>query len=272
MLQSLLNAFETTLKDLSALLLLPALMGLLIHLVETASYNIQSRTFGRWFTIISTGWLGVPVHEFGHMFFCVPFMHRIDEVQLFSVSGSQKTLGFVKHSYNPKNPVAVLGNLFIGFGPLLLGSAIIWLCFKLVVPDLLHLLLQDASFTDAMFWTVSLPGIASGIDLSSGWTWLCLYVVFCTASHMGPSVSDIKSGLSGAAALFLLVFALNLAAMAPRLGSLKNAGLLLYHAGRIISMLMLPATTAAIAGFLLSWLAATVFSLLTEKEIPMPWR
>lgn len=76
--------------------------------------------------------VGTPVHEFGHAMMCILFGHRITKMKLLAFpTGRSRTLGFVEHSYNRKNPWAVFGNLFISFGPIFSGLVVIILVLNL---------------------------------------------------------------------------------------------------------------------------------------------
>ena len=79
--------------------------------------------------------VGTPVHEFGHALMCVPFAHRITDMKLLQFpKGRSRTLGYVEHSYNHKNPWAVFGDLFISFGPIFSGMGVMVLVLMLCFP------------------------------------------------------------------------------------------------------------------------------------------
>ena len=165
--------------------------------------------------------LGTPIHELGHALMCLVFGHKITEMRLLlPPRHSSGTLGYVAHSYNPRNPWAVLGNLFIGVGPIFSGLGVIVLTLMLTFPAewrayvalsgmesvgngtvwdiakaILSLLLSmpKAFFTDR--WWVALLG-----------TVVILFVV----RHVTLSWADIRGALTALPlyALMLAVFAL----------------------------------------------------------------
>ena len=75
-----------------------------------------------------------PLREAGHALMAVLFLHRITDIRLLDLHDADGELGFVEHDYNPRNPVALLGNFFYALGPVLLGlffSVIVFLsCFR----------------------------------------------------------------------------------------------------------------------------------------------
>ena len=79
--------------------------------------------------------VGTPVHELGHALMCIPFAHRITDMKLLlPPSRRSRTLGYVEHSYNRKNPWAVFGDLFISFGPIFSGIGVMILVLNLCFP------------------------------------------------------------------------------------------------------------------------------------------
>ena len=81
------------------------------------------------------GWIGVPVHEFCHAFFCRVFLHEIKSIKWFDPSGKGGAQGSVTHTYSEWNPYQRIGHFFIGLGPVLLGPALIAATFLICVPS-----------------------------------------------------------------------------------------------------------------------------------------
>lgn len=89
--------------------------------------------------------VGTPVHELGHALMCIPFAHRITDMKLLKApSRRSRTLGYVEHSYNRKNPWAVFGNLFISFGPIFSGLGVMILVLTLCFPSQWNAYLENA--------------------------------------------------------------------------------------------------------------------------------
>jgi hypothetical protein len=121
------QALSATLIQL-LILLGPGLVLTLILNFETRFIeNRAVSTMGRGWYLGLCGWLGTIVHELGHAFFCVIFGHKITDMKLFSPNPETGALGYVKHTYNRKNIYQLVGNFFIGIGPILLGTVVIFL-------------------------------------------------------------------------------------------------------------------------------------------------
>ncbi len=71
--------------------------------------------------ILFTSVLSVPLREAGHAMMAVLFLHRVEDMRLLDLRAADGEFGFVEHSYNPRNPVALLGNFFYALGPVAVG-------------------------------------------------------------------------------------------------------------------------------------------------------
>lgn len=110
------------------------LFGKVIALCNGAFY----RNFGSKGRAVcyATGFIGTPVHEASHALMCLIFGHKIVEIKFFQPNSSDGTLGYVRHSYNPKNIYQKVGCLFIGIAPVLVGALILAGLLYLLLPEL----------------------------------------------------------------------------------------------------------------------------------------
>jgi hypothetical protein len=206
----------------------PGLVLTLILHFETRF--IQNRIVGtlglKWYLGLF-GWLGTIIHELGHAIFCLIFGHKISEMKLFDPDPETGTLGYVKHSYNSKNIYQLVGNFFIGIGPILLGTAVIFLLafwlLRLNPPNLnngFSNIALDLNTWDTFktllqtFWNSSsnlLGEVFSRPHLSS-WEWyVFIYLAFAIGSSITLSPPDIKAAFSGFGIILILIFIINLA-------------------------------------------------------------
>ncbi len=198
------------------LLLGPGLvLAYAMHLLSGLIRNSAARIFGDRIYIGLTV-PGIMVHELGHAFFCFVFGHKINTMQLFK-PGSDGTLGYVNHSYNPKSRYQTIGNFFIGTGPIWFGAASIFILSLYMLPPTVFEPMKDIGLTYDSFtpgagiifvikeisitvWAVfcSLFNIA----YLGEWTfYLFIYFVFCIGSHVTLSRSDFKGATQGFFAL-----------------------------------------------------------------------
>ncbi len=119
--------------------------GLCVSLCRRLFVKMMGGGAGR--TIVqATSIIGTPVHELGHAAMCLLFGHRIVEMSLWQPRSSDGTLGHVSHTYNRRNPYHILGNLFIGIGPVFSGLAVLTLFLKLCFPGALATYFANARF------------------------------------------------------------------------------------------------------------------------------
>ncbi|MGL1935803.1 MAG: hypothetical protein OCD01_12315 [Fibrobacterales bacterium] len=163
-----------------------------------------------------TGMIGVPVHEIGHLIFCIPFGHTITSASFFNPKTFE--LGSIEHQYNPNNPYHLIGNFFISIGPLLLGSTLLWVLtltffdtsFNDFVPSVIDLSsIQNAcnSLYSALF--TATHHLISLFQFREPSTWLFIYLSISISSHMELSPPDIKGMFSGFLAISITLLVLN---------------------------------------------------------------
>ena len=183
----------------------------------------------------ATGFIGTPVHEASHALMCLIFGHKITEIKLFSLDPSDGTLGYVRHSYNPKNLYQKVGCLFIGIAPVFVGSLILAGILYLLLPDLFAEVsskVGEADFTsDAGGALLSiLSAFALMFTYIGRWQWwVFLLVGSFIALHMTLSREDVKGALSGIVAYLFIFLAVD-AVLA-----LVNASLLSSFTGGVLA-------------------------------------
>ncbi len=134
---------------------------------------------------------GVMIHEIGHAFFCVIFRHRIVELKLFAPE-ADGTLGYVRHTCNPKSLYQRIGNFFIGTGPIWFGIGVLCLFSWLLLP--------------ADIWTNhSFRAVMGNFFSAAFWgrwqSYVWLYLALTTASHITLSPPDLVGSVDGGIAL-----------------------------------------------------------------------
>lgn len=199
------------------------IFGLLLYFISRSTRKAFANSNLSNLDIYLTGWIGTPVHEFGHAFFCILFGHRITEIKLFSPNSMDGSLGFVKHSYNPESYYQRVGNFFIGTGPIFFGSFILYILIWFCLPNSTGIsnLIATNEFKGAGIFEfiksagaiftfgIKLTGSVFALSNLNEFTfWLFVYLSFCISSHMQLSLPDLKSMWSGfLAILFIFLFA-----------------------------------------------------------------
>ena len=168
--------------------------------------------------------LSTPLREVGHAMMAVLFWHRVEDVQLLNLGDPDGEFGFVEHSYDPRNPVALLGNFFYAVGPAVLGMLAVTLifltCFHGVLPayfEEIHAL-GEAGAGVGEYLKAAFSFIPKMFSLGEAATWLrvlgCALLVFlCLGIYVSPveifeaaSGIVILTGLGMAASGVLLLF------------------------------------------------------------------
>jgi hypothetical protein len=173
------------------------------------------------------GWLGTIVHELGHAVFCLFFRHKITAIKLFDPDPESGTLGYVEHSYNSASIYQSVGNFFIGIGPILLGTAIIYLLAyfllglnPLNLADKLNVQQSDIYSWEAFvqvlrtLWSSSaslLREVFAWSNLSNWHLYAFIYLTFAIGSSIRLSPADVKGALRGFGLILLLILVFNLA-------------------------------------------------------------
>jgi hypothetical protein len=159
------------------------------------------------------GWIGVPVHEFCHAFFCRIFFHKIQSITWFDPKGTGGSQGSVTHTYQPWNPYQRVGHFFIGLAPVLLGPAIITGVFLLCVPSArtLYPALTDGGVHGGLAFAKAQLAMTSFRNVGF---WIFVYVGFSIASQIELSKADLKQAAVGLVPVMLILLFFNFGAWA----------------------------------------------------------
>jgi len=215
---------STTFSQLFILLGPGLILALVMNFVSDFARNRASDVFGDRFFIYFTA-PGTIIHELGHAIFALIFGHEIAEIKLFSPD-EYGTLGYVHHRYKSGNLYQNIGNFFIGIGPIILGSLVIFFAARYTVGNEIFAPLSDIQISFQTFSSFqnlgsflgdvlqhALQVIAALFDLenfSNIWFYVFVYLVFSIGMHMKLSGSDLASAWSGFALVITLFFLFNL--------------------------------------------------------------
>ncbi len=204
------------------------ILALGMHLVSSRVKSGSWSLMGSRAYLALFGWLGTAVHELGHMLMCFVFLHKVEKVRLFSFNPEDNTLGYVKHSYNPRNPYHVVGNFFIALGPILLGTALLYGMALILLPG-------DGVFRPGT-WEVGMEDFASlyavhdlmcrawessadillrifDTENALHWQfWVFMYMLVCVGGGMSLSPEDISGGFRGFVAFVLITYVITVVA------------------------------------------------------------
>jgi hypothetical protein len=260
-----------TLGQMASLFAVIFIFGLLIHLVSHLTFRSLEKAFGRGGTYL-VAWLGTPIHELGHVVFCLVFFHRIVDVGFFKPDPATGILGYVYHTWNRRNPWHVLGNFFIGIGPVILGCGVLFALFYLLVPgsseawDAILAGMNGADAGDIGTYLAALGDSSLAmvraiftIHNLGGWRfWVFLYLSICVAANIRLSLLDVRGSLSGLGCVLLPFFLFNLIALlaGSARGDLLPPGF--SWLGAVYSLMIL-ALVMVVIGFALTYPVAAVY-------------
>ena len=260
------------------------IFGLLIHFISQLTFKSLERSFGRAGTYF-VAWLGTPIHELGHAVFCLIFMHKIIEIEFFKPDPITGTLGYVSHKWNRSNPWQVLGNFFIGVGPVVLGCIVLLAIFYFLIPsssqvwDAISTKVSEINQSHSIGGYFTILG-ASALDttrlvftvanLASWRFWVFCYVSICVASNIRLSLSDMKGALSGFGCVVLPFLLINFLGLITGFGIEKFFSFIASSLGMVYSLLIL-ALVMVLLGFILTYLVSAAFVKLRRGYILNPF-
>jgi ABC-type multidrug transport system fused ATPase/permease subunit len=262
-----------TFSQMASLFAGVVIFGLLINFISQFTFKSLERAFGRK-GVYFVAWLGTPIHELGHALFCVIFMHKIAKIEFFKPDPLTGTLGYVSHKWSHSNPWQVLGNFFIGFGPVILGCVVLFAVFYFLIPNssqawdsiLAEVREIDESYSLVNYFVI-FKGSAFAMtkliftvsNLTSWRFWVFLYLSICVASNIRLSLSDIKGALSGIGCVILIFLVVNFLGLISGLGSERFFPLTASSLGVIYSLFIL-ALIMVLLGFVLTYLVSATYT------------
>lgn len=189
------------------------LVGFLISLINKAFYSLAGATPA---VIYGTGFIGTPIHELSHAFFCLVFGHKINEIKLFQIGDEDGTLGYVNHSYNKRNIYHQIGNFFIGTAPILVGTVFLMLMMWLITPTTFGNIngnidaFVKGGLTFNNIFQALWGCIVSFFKGVTDWRWwLYIILVLFVAIHMNLSKADLDGSYIAIPFIVVIIFIVN---------------------------------------------------------------
>jgi len=226
----------------------------ILFVLQRSVFLLSTRLFdGR--IIYLSAWIGTPIHELSHAFFCFLFGHKIQKIVLFNPD-QRGTLGYVTHSYNNRNLWQIMGNFFIGIAPLFGGLLALYLLTYILLDNaasLFQLLNSVFSvkttgtfFSQLFVITTNFTDFIKQAYFTSPvklliWCYCCAAV----SLHLSPSKEDLKGAWFGF--FIFLLLCLSVMVMNQLLGwewffnwkLLINSASVLYVIGIVLASLLL---------------------------------
>ena len=195
-------------------------IGFIIYLLNVLFYRLVGN--GR-VACYASGLIGTPIHELSHALMCIIFRHKITDMKLYQMDDETGTMGYVNHSYNPRNRYQKIGNFFIGVAPIIGGSLVIHFLMRWLLPeesleisayiDDFTLLLSDGASLDMLTYSFAIMWESLLIIFTSFDKGLnCIVFLIlgaCVALHMKLSGADIKGAMPSIPLVVALIAAVN---------------------------------------------------------------
>lgn len=229
------------------------IFGFIIEELNKLSRNAVYRAFGTP-ALYLTSFIGTPVHEFGHYIMCKIFLHKVVEVKWFIPSAVKNggVLGYVKHGRS-NSIYQKVGDFFIGIGPLIVGSIIVILLSRYLIPNTFNTILtmEHLNIKEVVV------SIFSTDNLKNYKFWIFIILAVSICSHMSLSAPDVKNSYFGATALLVInmIFAYYIVATKMDLTVIKK---FLYNYNLTCIILMSIAVLIILLTLIISTIAASI--------------
>lgn len=285
--------FSKTFIDLFRLFGNIIIFGFILYLLSSMTRRIFAKTLGAKTELYITGWIGTPIHELSHALFCIIFNHKINDIKLFTTKSD--TIGYVLHSYDSRSWYQQIGNFFIGVGPIIMGTLIVYFLFLLLAPELKENIFsvkidydKSAGILNMIYSGISniftsilniFSNIIKNIIVSQSYKnigfWIFIYLSISIASHMELSPADISHALKGMLVIFAVSLIFNtLLFIIKIIFNLEIPEYLLLFVDKtlnIYSSLLIFSCIISLFNFLISYIILTPINFIKNRKLINPF-
>lgn len=285
--------FSKTFIDLFRLFGNIIIFGFILYLLSSMTRRIFAKTLGAKTELYITGWIGTPIHELSHALFCIIFNHKISDIKLFTTKSD--TIGYVLHSYDSRSWYQQIGNFFIGVGPIIMGTLIVYFLFLLLAPELKENIFsvkidydKSAGILSMIYSGISnifisilniFSNIIKNIIVSQSYKnigfWIFIYLSISIASHMELSPADISHAWKGMLVIFAVSLIFNtLLFIIKIIFNLEMPEYLLLFVDKtlnIYSSLLIFSCIISLFNFLISYVILTPINFIKNRKLINPF-
>ena len=285
--------FSKTFIDLFRLFGNIIIFGFILYLLSSMTRRIFAKTLGAKTELYITGWIGTPIHELSHALFCIIFNHKISDIKLFTTKSD--TIGYVLHSYDSRSWYQQIGNFFIGVGPIIMGTLIVYFLFLLLAPELKENIFsvkidydKSAGILNIIYSGISniftsilniFSNIIKNIIVSQSYKnigfWIFIYLSISIASHMELSPADISHAWKGMLVIFAVSLIFNtLLFIIKIIFNLEIPEYILLFVDKtlnIYSSLLIFSCIISLFNFLISYVILTPINFIKNRKLINPF-
>ena len=285
--------FSKTFLDLFRLFGNIIIFGFILYVLSSMTRRIFAKTLGAKTELYITGWIGTPIHELSHALFCIIFNHKINDIKLFTTKS--ETIGYVLHSYDSRSWYQQIGNFFIGVGPIIIGTLIVYFLFLLLAPELKENIFsvkidydKSAEILNTIYSGISnifisilniFSNIIKNVLVSQSYKkisfWIFIYLSISIASHMELSPADISHAWKGMLVIFAVSLIINtLLFIIEIIFNFKMPeyiSLFLDKTLNIYSSLLIFSCIISLFNFLISYIILTPINFVKNKNLINPF-
>ena len=285
--------FSKTFIDLFRLFGNIIIFGFILYLLSSMTRRIFAKTLGAKTELYITGWIGTPIHELSHALFCIIFNHKISDIKLFTTKSD--TIGYVLHSYDSRSWYQQIGNFFIGVGPIIMGTLIVYFLFLLLAPELKENIFsvkidydKSAGILNMIYSGISnifisilniFSNIIKNIMVSQSYKnigfWIFIYLSISIASHMELSPADISHAWKGMLVIFAVSLIFNtLLFIIKIIFNLEIPEYILLFIDKtlnIYSLLLIFSCIISLFNFLISYIILTPINFIKNRKLINPF-